>query len=326
MPPLGDAPHGDYWSSDVAVGTPESWAFDGAEGLARLSGAFVHSSPSPQWFRARLIRVQLDHTAIEAFSATRHRSVRGTREIAEYPTPVLSFVYVSDGSLQVELAGSAFVLHAGQFTVVDLRDAVEMSAPDDVRLLRSTVGVEHVPDYLQRRGTTIPGSLPRTALTESFIAFASAVLRSSTRGRPVQGQQLVQATVDLQNAVLAEAQQILGEPAGAAGLRYRMEEYIEAHLTDRDLGPAVVADALAISVRYAHAIFNDGDRTISRYVRERRLARIALALRTSSGPVDLGELATRYDFPSTESMSRGFTERFGMSPTSYRAGGHQTFG
>ncbi|MGT2424790.1 helix-turn-helix domain-containing protein [Amnibacterium kyonggiense] len=321
-----DAPGVDFWSAETASGSPESWSFVGLDGLTRLSGASVYTAPHAESFRARLVRVQLDHVAVEAFAATPHRAVRGPRQIDEHPTPLLTFVHVVEGALSIDVAGSVFVLNADEATVLDSRDPVTLAATAAVRVLRSSVGIEHVPEYLRRRGTTIAAPLARTALSESFVSFASALLRSSAAGLPARGQQLIRATADLQNAVLDEAQRGADRASGPARLRERMEEYIETHLTDPDLGPVVLAEALGVSVRYAHVVFNDGARTIGRHIRERRLARIALTLRTSSDPVDLSGLAVQYDFSSTHAMSRAFREQYGMAPTAYRADGHRSFG
>jgi AraC-like DNA-binding protein len=273
-----------------------------------------------------LTRVQLDHVALDAFAASAHESYRGVIEIEQHPTPLLSVVFLSEGRFDVEVSQARFALEPGQFIVVDSRDPIRYTTDSDVRLLMTTVGVEHVPPYLQARGMTIVGPLRRTALTDSFLAFTSAVLRSATVGRPATGAELIQATADLQCAVLAEAQTVTSEPTGPAGVRYRMEEYIEAHLTDPDLRPGTIAEALGISVRHAHNVFNNGERTISRYIRDRRIFQIGTLLRTQPEDVDLPTLATRFGFPSTEEMSRVFRLMTGMSPTEYRAGGHRSLG
>ena len=47
--------------------------------------------------------------------------------------------------------------------------------------------------------------------------------------------------------------------------------WIEAHLADPDLGPAVIAQANHISVRYLHRLFHDQGTSVARWVRERQL-------------------------------------------------------
>lgn len=312
--------------SGASPGVSATWLFEGADGLSRVSGPHLFTASPPEAFRARLTRVQLDHVALDAFGVSAHRSRRGQEEIERFPTPLLTFVFMSEGHFDVELTGTTFRLRSGQFIVVDSRDPIRYSTDVAVRLLMASIGVEHVPPYLQERGMTMPGPLGRTPLTDSFLAFASAMLRSAANGRPARGAELVQATADLLNAVLAEAQNATQEPTGPAGLRYRIEEHIEAHLTDTDLSPGTIAGALGISVRHAHSVFNVGERTIGRHIRDRRIARIALTLRTSPSTPGLSDLATRFAFSSTEAMSRAFRSQIGMSPSEYRASSHRSLG
>lgn len=145
-------------------------------------------------------------------------------------------------------------------------------------------------------------------------------------GTAPDGPQLIRAVSELHSVVLAEAQHLIDEPTGSAALRVRMEEHIDTHLSDPDLNPETVAAAVGISLRHAHNVFNDGERTISRFIRERRTEAVAFFLRTSARRLPSAELAANHGFVSTDSMSRAFRDRFGMSPSEYRAGGHRTLG
>lgn len=321
-----DIPDDDFWSTDEPAGTFSTWLFAGQDGLDRLSGASTFSSPTPSDFLARLTRVQLDHVALEGFAATAHRVSRTALHLRSHPTPLLTFVFLKAGRLRVELAEAAFDVEPGEFFIVDSGDQVTWTAETDVRMLTSVIGIEHVPTHLLSRGTTIPAPLHRTPLVDSFVAFQATILSASRSGRRAQGDQLIRAVAELHAAVLAEAQQMVGEPTGSAALRYRMEEHIDAHFDDPDLRPETVATAVGISLRHAHNVFNDGDRTIGRYIRDRRTEAVAFALRTSTARTPLPELAAQHGFVSVETMSRAFQHRYGMSITEYRAGGHRTFG
>lgn len=317
-------PANDYWANGIELGTLASWMFEGVDGLERLSGPAAITAP-PSGFTAQLTRVQLDHVALEQFRATAHRAERTPDRIDAYPTPLLTFLLLAEGTVDFELAGTAFELHAGEFVVVDSRDPFAYSTSGPVRMLRSVVGIEHVPEALHRRGATVPGPLQRTALTESFIAFISAILRASSEGRRATGDHLIQSVADLQSAVLAEAQHSSRQP-GQAGLRYRMEQFIEANYTDPELDPTAVAQALGISLRHAHTVFDDGDRTLARYIQDRRVAAVAVELRTRHYPAPFTHLARQYGFGSADTLGRAFRQRLGMSLKEYRSGGHRSFG
>jgi AraC-like DNA-binding protein len=321
-----DYPTDDFWSIREPAGTASTWIFHGADGLRRLSAAASFSAPIPSRFRARLTRVQLDNIALEGFAATAHTSRRTPALTVAHPTPVLSFVFLQAGEMQVELKDETFEIRSGEFLIVDSRDPVALTADSEVRVLTSVIGLEHLPAHLRRRGTTIAAAVPRTPLVDSFVAFQATVLSSSMGGRMLEGTQLIRAVAELHSAVLAEAQHLVGEPTGPAALRVQMEEYIDAHLGDTDLNPQTIAAAMGISLRHAHNVFNSGERTIARYIRDRRLEAVAFSLRTSTDQLPLTDLTSHYGFASVAMMRRAFRDRFGMSPGEYRAGGHRTSG
>lgn len=310
----------EYWYDEADRGTFSTWDFEGPEGIDQLSSGSTFSSAMPSAFRARLTRAQLDHVSVDAFVATPHRVQRGLREIRDAPAAVLTFMLLAEGSLQVRMGDTAFDLDAGRFVLADSRDVSSHVATSPVRMLITSVDVDHIPPYLRARGMSLAAPLTRTPLVDSYVAFASSLLRGGEQ-HAQSGAHLVRAMTDLQAAVLAEAQEAMVDLTGAEGLRYRIEGYIERHYTDLDLNPAGVAAGIGISLRHAHNVFNDEERTLARYIRDRRLDAIALALRSTTDRTALSELAARNGYGNPEAMSRAFRERFGMAPTEYRENG-----
>ncbi len=310
----------EVWYDEADRGTFSTWELAGQEGLDRLSGGSSFTAALPSAFQALLTRAQLDHVAVDAFMATPHRADRGPGEIRAVPASVLTFMLLAEGSMRAEMGGTAFDVRPGQFVLVDSRDVASHIATSAVRMLITTIDIEHIPPYLRARGMTLTGPLTRTSLVDSYVAFASSLLRGGERSAP-NGPHLLQAVTDLQAAVLAEAQETIADLTETEGLRYRMEGYIERHYTEVDLNPASVAAGIGISLRHAHNVFNDEERTLARYIRDRRLDAIALALRSTTDRTGLSELAARNGYGSHEAMSRAFRERFGMAPTEYRETG-----
>ena len=316
----------DFWSDNFGAGAAETWTFEGVQGLQRLIGPQTISAPHPDQFRARLTRVQLDHVALEHFAASAHELKRGPAEIAAYPTPLLNVAHLLEGSLQVRLPQVSFTVQAGQSIVLDSRQPVAATAKGDVRALRSVVGIEHVPAALQREGATVAGTLPRSALLDSFTAFVGTILRSTRQNQHPHGPQLITAIAQLQSAVLAEAQQAIELPQEPAGLRYRIEDHIQQHHTNPRLDVAAIARALDISIRHAHGVFNDGNRTIAAVLRDRRVATAAAMLRSTDDAVNIAHVAQRSGFFDPDVLTRAFKRRYGMTPTDYRNGGHRNLG
>lgn len=326
MSPEAEVPGDDYWANEFDVGTSSTWRFAGADGVTRLSGPFSIEVVLKEEFSAQLTRVQLDHVALEAFEATGHTAVRGADQIAGYPAPLMTFVLLLSGSMRVELESGFFDLGEGEAMVIDSRDPFSSTASARTRVLRAVVGLEHLDPRLRERGATVPGALPQSALLKGFVAFVANILSSTASGHQARGDRLIQVVAELLSAVVAEAQLIQAERDGSSGLRYRMEQYIETHYTDPGLDSGAVAAAFGISLGHAHHVFNDDEQTLSRFIRVRRVAAVALELRAEPGTIRFDLLAVRYGFTSRDALGRAFQQRFGMTPTAYRDGGHRHLG
>lgn len=93
--------------------------------------------------------------------------------------------------------------------------------------------------------------------------------------------------------------------------------FIENNLTWCELSPATVAQALGISVRQLHLLFEPMGTTFSRYVLARRLerSRVALAGEPDRKVIDI---ALACGIESSSVFYRSFRDAFGMNPTAYR--------
>lgn len=292
--------------------------FEGTDGLERLGGEY--RTADPEAFRARSVRIQLDHVALEAFGATPHRFLRGPDRAPDLRRSALSFVLVAEGRLDVDTETTAFELTEGQCILVHSGRAWSYRTDDDVRMLRTTVGVEHVPSGLHPRAdeVDIDGSLDRTPLVDAFIAFISNVLRAASAGRTVAGVHTTQAVADLHAAVLAEVQETLRPGADEDDLRHRIERYIDDHLAEPDLGPVSVARAFGVSVRHIHGTYNHERHTVARVIRERRLRGVAEAVLASDERPSVEALAERFGFRDGAALQRHFRRRMGTSIAAYR--------
>ncbi|WP_399921611.1 helix-turn-helix domain-containing protein [Streptomyces kanamyceticus] len=142
---------------------------------------------------------------------------------------------------------------------------------------------------------TLPGRAPRTALR---LAGAVAEL------------------VDLLGVEAADP-----GPQGRDALVRRLRAYVDAHLWDRNLTPAAVAEAQHISIRYLHKLFEGHGSTVGRWIQHRRLeeARRELA-RPGRADITVSAVARRWGFASATHFSRSFRAAYGMSPSDWRDG------
>jgi AraC-like DNA-binding protein len=96
-----------------------------------------------------------------------------------------------------------------------------------------------------------------------------------------------------------------------------VRQFIEDNLHRDNLTPAAVAQALGISLRQLHMLFEPTGQSFSRYLLTRRLeaARAELA---SHPDRPVNEVALACGIRSSTVFYRGFGQAFGMNPTEYR--------
>jgi AraC family transcriptional regulator len=97
----------------------------------------------------------------------------------------------------------------------------------------------------------------------------------------------------------------------------RVQAYIEAHLTE-SLLPADLAKRAGFSLHHFHRIFRAGlGESVLAHVRRLRLEHAARLLRGSERRIL--DLALEAGYESHEAFTRAFADRFGVSPSEFRA-------
>lgn len=106
----------------------------------------------------------------------------------------------------------------------------------------------------------------------------------------------------------------------STNLRGRIATFIEANLTDPALTPSDIAAEAHISVRHLHRLFESQGRSVSDWIRERRLEQCRAAL---SDPCmenkSITEIAFSWGFSDSAHFSRSFRRSFGISPRQFRS-------
>ena len=101
--------------------------------------------------------------------------------------------------------------------------------------------------------------------------------------------------------------------------RRAIEAFIRSRITDRRLGPAMIAAEFGITPRYAHTLFSDGTETIGGYIRALRLNSCREALENSAGTdQSLTDFALSWGFYDLSHMSRCFRAAFDLTPSEVR--------
>ncbi len=107
--------------------------------------------------------------------------------------------------------------------------------------------------------------------------------------------------------------------ASRAFALHRVKHFIEQHLAQPELNPAMVAGRTGMSPRYINRLFQDQDTSLMRYILRRRLEQCRQDLRD---PLHAGhrisDIAFRWGFNDLAHFSRVFRRRYGCSPKEYR--------
>ncbi|WP_265737420.1 helix-turn-helix domain-containing protein [Actinacidiphila glaucinigra] len=110
-------------------------------------------------------------------------------------------------------------------------------------------------------------------------------------------------------------------PTARKGVRHppvrQLIEHITAHLA-HDLTAAALADRAGVTPRHLTRLFQEHlGQPAARFVRQARTE--AAAQLPASTALPLAGVATRCGFGSTETLRQAFTNRYGISPSRYRA-------
>lgn len=97
-------------------------------------------------------------------------------------------------------------------------------------------------------------------------------------------------------------------------------DFINRHIGSTALSPQVAADNLGITVRYVHKLFAAKHMTFGSYVTSKRLDLIRRDLISPSCRYEaISVLAFRWGFNELSTFNRAFKQRYGITPSQYRA-------
>ncbi|MFI7294795.1 helix-turn-helix domain-containing protein [Streptomyces sp. NPDC050121] len=225
------------------------------------------------------------------------------------------------GRVTVAQQGREALLRPGDLTVYDSALPCRIACLDPFELLVLKVPRPlfdaHCPLARDTMATPVPGDRGVGALIAPFLHS----LTLHARGLAPDTSARIGATLlELLATALSDrtAAAVRLEVPGAVHSG-RARRYILDHIADPDLSPAVIAQALGISVRYLHAIFQAEDASPSRWIQRQR---IHMAARLLADPGRTGwtvtDIAYAVGFKDASHFTRAFKSGHGVSPREYR--------
>lgn len=216
--------------------------------------------------------------------------------------------------------GRTSVQRPGDFLILDSSPAAQEYSPGSQMLTlhmpRSRVEAALGPTRVYSGLTIGPGigsrSLATGFLTELVQLSGSLTLENADR--------LSMIGIDLIVASVAESlAQDVSRPVGGTVTVQRAKAYVEANLSDPDLGPRELAAAVGVSLRRLQELFHERGRHISDYIWERRLLAAEQRLNdVGRSHLQIGTLAYGCGFSSQAHFSRRFKAKHGMTPGEFR--------
>ncbi|HCP80229.1 MAG TPA: AraC family transcriptional regulator [Octadecabacter sp.] len=98
---------------------------------------------------------------------------------------------------------------------------------------------------------------------------------------------------------------------------HRAEQFIRNNLSNEDLSSNLVAEACNVSLRYLQQLFLGADKSISGFIREKRLVRAREDL-SVEGATTVAEIAHRWGFSDQSQFNKAYRAQFGCTPTETR--------
>lgn len=101
---------------------------------------------------------------------------------------------------------------------------------------------------------------------------------------------------------------------------HRAEQFIRNNLGNENLSSSHVAEACNVSLRYLQQLFLDADKSISGFIREKRLVRAHEDLSVKGATITVAEIAHKWGFSDQSQFNKAYRAQFGCTPTDTRKG------
>lgn len=282
-------------------------------------------------FEAAVRHVELGPLKMMELVVTPATVLRTPRLIRRYDPEILSVVLPLDGSLALAQSGRQTAVNRDQVALYDSSQPFEMTFAQAGRA--ATVISAHAPRALfeiplRRLDRVLARPLPAGAGAGAGFGSLLAHLLMDVTGhssayRSADRSRLGSIARDLLTGILAhhlEVEDSVPDDTHHTTLLLRIEAFINHHLHDVSLTPAVIAAAHHISLSHLHRLFaSHRTTTVAAWLRRQRLegARRDLADPALS-QIPVHRIATRSGFASHSTFTRAFHAAYGISPRDYR--------
>ena len=248
-------------------------------------------------------------------------SVRRTRRhLAGDKQEIVELLLIRQGNIQLDQYHRRSIHGAGTFTLLDLNEPYDWvhARPAHVIGIKLSRGAlaERVGDLRPYVGSVRGTAAGLGRLTADFLELFAG--QASTIGESA-GPALERQFLDLTELLLIakDSEKSLPTMTPAEAIYSRALAFIDRHLSDPNLAPDDIAQAMPVSLRYLHAIFRSFGTSVCETILSRRLAFCHDCL-SADPQLRIGQLAYRAGFRSHAHFSTAFKDKFGSSPRDFQ--------
>jgi len=227
----------------------------------------------------------------------------------------LQVALMHEGEALLEQDGRSARIRPGSFVVYDTSRPFTWTMPGPWRMHVFTWSRD---DMLLDANLPTMTARPVDGGATGLVARAALGQLADLPGSVGGGEGVELAAQVCELILTAVAQQIpLFGPVSPATTLGQVLEFVELRLTDPELSPATIAAGCHISVRTLHRLFADQPRSLSRWIRFRRLerARVELAAHPQR---PIAVVAAQAHFSDATAFARAFRDEYGLSPREFR--------
>lgn len=223
------------------------------------------------------------------------------------------------GTLEGDCDGQAISVGPGDICVFDLaRPFVSrVQTGSTISIVLPREGIDSAAGGRSLHGVTLKAGSPVTRLLANFIVSLSDAAADMASADALA---IEEAAIGLfVSGLLRQVPDIsMGDPAVAQVLRRRVLDFIDANLSEPELGLALLMRHFRVSRAHLYRMFaSDGG--VVKAVRERRLdAAYRELTRPGRPPRSVTDIAHVLGFSSSSQFQRAFRARFGMTPSEAR--------
>lgn len=274
------------------------------------------------FFNGKIIQYSRGGVALADVIADRHIACRTESQVQKDRKDYYMLLIQLRGTSEIEQFDRQVVMHPEDFVLCDTRHVYSMSMEESFQhevimlpgpMVRSSLNKPE--QYMTRELNRKSGS------GKLFSDFISSLRKTICTMEANTTCAVASAMVELLCAVILEQpEKRLSSPGGLRHYHLeRLRSYIFEHLTDPELSIERLSEALNLSVRYLHSLFDGEPTTLNKWIWKMRLN---MARQILSDPerahIPITDVAFSIGYQSSSHFSRQFLVTFGINPRDFR--------